>query len=199
VRVIGIMASALVLSLAGCVEGPRVAGVSAAQTELSQTRLPVDFRRTTLVVRDMEASLAFYRDALGMQVQYDQELTSPRLQRRGSDGENRSRLVLLVANDSYVGMLGLWQFLDPTEHDTAPVPESGFVPGDIILVFNTAEQDEAFARAQEVEGARVIFPPSARSYPSEDGPIEVMVSMIADPDGHVVELNRVVSGLDMPT
>ena len=34
-------------------------------------RLPIDLRRTTLVVRDIDASLQFYRDALGMQVIYD--------------------------------------------------------------------------------------------------------------------------------
>ncbi|MEM9054931.1 MAG: VOC family protein, partial [Pseudomonadota bacterium] len=77
---------------------------------------PLDLRRTTLVVKDIEKSLALYRDALGMTVEYDQELTSPGLAPRyGADGQNRSRLVLLKANDSYIGMLGLWQFLDQTE------------------------------------------------------------------------------------
>ena len=31
-------------------------------------KLPTDFRRTTLIVRDIDKSLALYRDALGMTV-----------------------------------------------------------------------------------------------------------------------------------
>ena len=92
---------------------------------------PLDLRRTTLVVRDIEKSLALYRDALGMTVEYDQELTSPGLTSRfGADGENRSRLVLLKANDSFIGMLGLWQFLDQTEQDLAEPDPADFTPGE---------------------------------------------------------------------
>lgn len=161
----------------------------------SEARVPIDLRRTTLVVRDIEASLALYRDALGMQVQYDQELTSPRLNRRGGDGRNRSRLVLLRANDGFIGMLGLWQFLDQTEHDRAEPEAPGFVPGDIVLLFNSDTLDETFAAAAAVEGVRVISEPVLREYPSEDGPITVRVSMLVDPDGHTVELNQVLSGV----
>ena len=43
-----------------------------------EDRVPIDLRRTTLVVRDIDASLAFYRDALGMEVIYDQRIRTPR-------------------------------------------------------------------------------------------------------------------------
>ena len=90
---------------------------------------PLDLRRTTLVVRDIEKSLALYRDALGMTVEYDEELTSPGLSMRyGADGQNRSRLVLLKANDSFIGMLGLWQFLDQTDQDLAEPDPADFTP-----------------------------------------------------------------------
>ena len=153
---------------------------------------PLNLRRTTLVVRDLENSLALYRDALGMTVEYDQELTSPNLGRAGSDGKNRSRLVLLKANDDYIGMLGLWQFLDQTEQDRAPPDAADFTPGDIVLLFNAENLDEAFAKAAKVRGVTVIGAPKLRKYPSPAGDIEVMVSMLVDPDGHTVELNRVI-------
>ena len=35
-------------------------------------RIPVDIRRTTFVVRDIDKSLALYRDALGLTLLYDQ-------------------------------------------------------------------------------------------------------------------------------
>ena len=37
-------------------------------------RIPVDIRRTTLVVRDIDKSLPLYRDALGLKVIYDEQL-----------------------------------------------------------------------------------------------------------------------------
>jgi len=40
-------------------------------------RGPVDVRRTTLVVRSVDRALAFYRDALGLEVVYDQEIVRP--------------------------------------------------------------------------------------------------------------------------
>lgn len=187
-------ASALVgaLLLSGCV-------TINAQTTMTDTKAaaansnPLDLRRTTLVVRDMTAALALYRDALGMTVEYDQELTSPRLGRAGSDGKNRSRLVLLKANDDFIGMLGLWQFLDPTEFDRKPADVADFTPGDIVLLFNSTDLATTFARAAAAPGVRVVSPPAERRYPSPSGEIVVMVSMLVDSEGHTIELNQILS------
>ena len=159
-----------------------------------ETRNPLDLRRTTLVVKDIEMSLALYRDALGMTVEYDQEITSPGLSmRHGADGENRSRLVLLRANDDYIGMLGLWQFLDQTDKDRAAPDAADFTPGEIVLLFNTETLDETFAEAAASPGVRVVGTPKERRYPSPAGDIVVMVSMLVDPDGHTLELNQLIS------
>jgi catechol 2,3-dioxygenase-like lactoylglutathione lyase family enzyme len=155
---------------------------------------PLDLRRTTLIVRDIEKSLALYRDALGMTVEYDQQLTSPGLTSRAKgDGVNRSRLVLLKANDGFIGMLGLWQFLDQTKYDKRDPDPADFTPGDIVLLFNTDNLDEAFAKASAVKGVKIVGAPHPRRYPSSAGDIEVMVSMLVDPDGHTVELNKLIS------
>jgi catechol 2,3-dioxygenase-like lactoylglutathione lyase family enzyme len=155
---------------------------------------PLDLRRTTLVVRDIEKSLALYRDALGMTVEYDQELTSPGLAMRyGADGQNRSRLVLLKANDSFIGMLGLWQFLDQTEQDLAEPDPADFTPGEIVLLFNSNTLDETFPAAAAAPGVAIIGEPKERRYPSPAGDIVVMVSMLTDNDGHTIELNQIIS------
>ena len=155
---------------------------------------PLDLRRTTLVVRDIEKSLALYRDALGMTVEYDQELTSPGLAMRyGADGQNRSRLVLLKANDSFIGMLGLWQFLDQTEKDTAEPDPADFTPGEIVLLFNSKTLNVTFPAAAAAPGVTTIGEPKERRYPSPAGDIVVMVSMLTDNDGHTIELNQIVS------
>jgi catechol 2,3-dioxygenase-like lactoylglutathione lyase family enzyme len=161
---------------------------------LADDKLPTDFRRTTLIVRDIDRSLALYRDALGMQVYYDQELTSPRLGRTGGDGKNRSRLVLLKANDGYVGLLGLWQFLDGP---AAPPPKAkpDFAPGEIVVLFNATDLDTRFEKVRATPGVKIISEPTLREYPGPNGPIRVMVSMLTDPDGHIVELNKALSAL----
>jgi catechol 2,3-dioxygenase-like lactoylglutathione lyase family enzyme len=179
------------LLFAACASSPE-APVATTSTSADFSGNPLDLRRTTLVVRDIENSLALYRDALGMTVEYDQELTSPNLGRAGTDGKNRSRLVLLKANNDYIGMLGLWQFLDQTAHDRKPADAADFTPGDIVLLFNTRDLDAAFSRATKVANVKAIGEPKLRKYPSPAGDIEVMVSMLVDPDGHTVELNRLI-------
>lgn len=155
---------------------------------------PINLRRTTLIVRDLEKSLLLYRDALGFNVVYDEELTSPGLNTRyGADGQNRSRLVLTQTNSGVMGMLGLWQFLDPTEKDTAPPDDADFTPGEIVLLFNTTDLENRFVAAASVPGVQVIGAPAERRYPSPAGDIVVMVSMLVDPDGHTIELNQIIS------
>ena len=190
------------LALSGCViiESDEIAReierevIVEVEKEAPADLNPLDLRRTTLVVRDIEKSLALYRDALGMTVEYDQELTSPGLSMRyGADGENRSRLVLLKANDSFIGMLGLWQFLDQTDQDLAEPDPADFTPGEIVLLFNSNTLDITFPAAAAAPGVTIIGEPKERRYPSPAGDIVVMVSMLTDNDGHTIELNQIIS------
>lgn len=184
--------------LGGCVvaidRGPGgPASVDLAAGEIASAPAnPLDLRRTTLIVADAEASLALYRDALGMTVRYDEELTSPGLERFDADAENCSRLVLMKTNDDFVAGLGLWQFLDraPTE---GPALGGGFRTGDVVILFNTKALDRHFAAARAVPGVRVVEEPHLRVYPGPAGDIRVMVSMIRDPDGYTVELNQLLA------
>lgn len=188
-RFFSLAAMAAAVALTGC--GAQT--TAATEGEVPAAQNPLDLRRTTLVVRDIENSLAFYRDALGMTIEYDQELTSPGLEsRHGADGTNRSRLVLLKANNDFIGMLGLWQFLDQTDKDLAPADPADFTPGEIVLLFNSKNLDEVFPKAAAVANVQIVGEPHLRKYPSPAGDIEVMVSMLVDPDGHTVELNQLI-------
>lgn len=154
---------------------------------------PINLRRTTMVVKDMDAALKLYSDALGMNVVYDQELSSPGLTtRHKADGKNRSRLVLLQSNSGQMGMVGLWQFLDQTEKDLAEPDAADFTPGEIVMLFHAENLEEAFAKASKVEGVKVLGVPKERRYPSPAGDIVVMVSMLIDMNGHTIELNQKV-------
>ncbi len=159
-------------------------------------RVDLDLRRTTLVVRDIDASLKFYRDALGMEVIYDRDIITPSSARSDEEAERARRLVFLRANDNFIGVLGLLQYRKPLKQPVHQGLEP-FTPGSMVLLFNTGDLKSRFAAAAATEGTRVLSKPSLTRYPNYDGSgtIEVMVSVLTDPDGFVVELNQVLSGL----
>jgi len=148
------------------------------------------FRRTTLIVRNIETSLKLYKDALGMEVVYDNILTS----RDGS----KSRLIFLKTKDEHVGILGLWE-LDygslSSDRRNLPVERKAFVPQGNIHLFNTNDLDTKWERVIEVPGVEIYREPTYREYPSYDGSdvIKVNVSIIYDPDGNMIELNQLLT------
>ncbi len=166
-------------------------GATQAAPVPEDQRVPLDLRRTTLVVGDMERSLAFYRDALGMQVTYDNWVLTPRDAASPEAAEIARRLVFLRANDDFVGVLGLLQYTKPLK-PVVDLEGTAFHTGTTVLVFNLEQLDEAFAKAQEIEGVTVISEPEMVTYPSYDGSstISVKVSTVQDPDGFTIELNQ---------
>jgi len=153
---------------------------------------PVDVRRTTFVVQDIERSLPFWRDALGLAVVYDQMIERP-LDAEKPDGAKRSlRLVLLRANDTFIGAVGLLEYVSPRRPQRAPGEDRPIV-GDFIMVVNAADLDTRWERVRSVPGVQVLSEPSLVEYPApEGGVIPVMVSMVRDPDGHFIELNQIL-------
>jgi len=156
-------------------------------------RIPLDVRRTTLVVRDMEEALRFYRDAIGLRVVYDNMIRTPRSAATDAEAERALRLVFLQANDDYIGIIGMIEYTKPRK----PEPESLIEPfgiGSAIFVINAKKLDEAFARASRVPGVTVLSEPSETTYPSYDGTgtIPVRVSVLQDMNGYVVELNQLL-------
>lgn len=167
------LAVCLLLSLAA---GPSVVAAPVPESE----RIPVDLRRTTLVVRDMDKSLPLYRDALGLKVIYDQVIGGT------------TRLVLLRANDDFIGVLGLMQRLNLTD----PVPDPVFrkaQPGEHILVFNLKDLEDRYERIRTTPHIKISEPPRRIDYPGAGGTtIPVMFSALWDADGNFIELNRIM-------
>ncbi len=153
-------------------------------------RIPVDLRRTTLVVRDIEKSLPLYRDGLGLNVIYDQ-LIGGGTDVDGSEKPPTIRLVLLRANDTFIGVLGLMQRLD-----VADSPEPRFeraMPGDPILVFNAKDLDTRWEKIKTLPHVRVHTEPYRVEYPGPDGTtIPVMFSAVFDADGFFIEINQLL-------
>lgn len=166
------------------------ASAALADTVPEDQRAPIDLRRTTLVVKDIERSLEFYGDALGMVVIYDNLILTPR-DASVEEAERALRLVMLRANDDYIGVVGLLQYYKPVK-ETIDLTGTSFMEGTAVLLFNVDDLTGAFERARNVDGVVVIDEPMPVSYPSYDGAgtIDVIVSTLQDPDGFTVELNQ---------
>ena len=172
-----------------------VASVQAAPVAEAE-RIDIDLRRTTLVVRDIDKSLAFYRDALGLKVIYDREIRTPRNAKDVAAAERALRLVFLQANDDYIGVIGLLQYLKPAKRPINQGAEP-FSIGSIVLVFNADNLEARFQAARNTLGVKVLSEPSETQYPDYQGKgmIRVRISVLLDPDGYVVELNQLLSEL----
>ena len=120
----------------------------------------------------------------------------PRVQRRLKRRATKAGLVFLRANDTFIGVLGLLEYRKPAKKPANQGLEP-FTPGSMVLLFNTSELDAVFPKAAQTVGVRVLSKPSVTQYPGYGGKgvIKVNVSTIIDPDGFVLELNQVLSGL----
>ena len=168
------------------------AAPSGLQTEQGQVPDPLTLRRQTLIVRDIEKSLRLYRDAIGMEVIYDNIIRRPH---RTEDRQQEIRLVFLKANNDFIGVLGLvdYEHNNPDHPAHAkPVRKEGFTPGNSVLLFNTTQLDERWPKIEAVEGVEVIGGPTYTEYPSYDGSsiIRVNVTRFYDADGFLVEFNQ---------
>lgn len=156
---------------------------------------PVVLRRTTLIVRDIKKSLELYRDVMGMQVIYDNQLTRPR--KDGQEGAQQLRLVFLKATHEYYGVLGLLEYYYGEEREEKEIRREGLSAQNIVLLFNSKNAEKNFVKIRELPGIEVLDKPHLVEYPSANGKdkIRVMVSMFYDPDGFLVEYNQLLDSL----
>lgn len=84
--------------------------------------MPTVLKRTTLVVRDIERSIAFYRNVLGFATAFDQEMTMSGSGYPAGKAGDRIRLAMLTGGDPSGSLIGLLQHLDPA----LPEPD-GFI------------------------------------------------------------------------
>jgi catechol 2,3-dioxygenase-like lactoylglutathione lyase family enzyme len=155
-------------------------------------RVPIDIRRTTIIVRDMETSLKLYRDGLGMGVNYDERMTvsSPAFAQGGPP--RPIRLVLLNANDPWIGWIGLIQYTDRPDHPKVKQPNV-LGPGSHIMVAAVADAQKACDAAKAAPGIRMVVEPKISVYPPRipgAPPIRVLGCQFFDADGAYLELNQ---------
>ncbi len=181
--------------LAGCVSitshsNERTANVEAP--DVATQVFPTDLRRVSLIVDDIDESLKLYRDVLEFEVNYDAEVTMSGVALPAGEPGAKARLVLISSNDSWVGWIGLLQWLDPALPRAAAPERMGI--GDAILVFNTEKVEEHCEAAAALPQIRVTAPASNTTYPGRNGgePITVRTCYLFDRDGYFMELNKVL-------
>jgi catechol 2,3-dioxygenase-like lactoylglutathione lyase family enzyme len=153
-------------------------------------------KRTTLLVRDIARSLRFYRDVLGMRLWYDDEIVLSGVGLAAGERGDRTRLVILQAQDPLVGMIGLLEFTAPRLPEPPPRTRLGI--GDIVFVMQGRELEAVHQRALAF-GARIHAAPHHFAVRGADGRMLSMTSLsLWDPDDFFIEYNERHTSEDQP-
>lgn len=157
-------------------------------------KVPTDFRRVTMMVSHMESALTIYRDILGMEAYYDQEVEVAVPGAPSGAARTPARLVILKCNDPYIGMLGLMKLLDGSEPVRPPRPDGAPLgPGEAVFVMQHENVEVAYEKLREVEGVRIVNKPEVSDFKRSDGGVMHIEGLrFFDPNGYFIDLNQVV-------
>ena len=145
-------------------------------------------KRTTLIVRDIGLSLRFYRDVLGMRLWYDDEIVLSGVGLAAGGRGDRTRLVILQAQDPLVGMIGLLEFTAPRLPEPPRRARLGI--GDIVFVMQGRELEAVYQRALAF-GTRIHAAPHHFEVRGADGRLLSVTSLsLWDPDDFFIEYNQ---------
>jgi catechol 2,3-dioxygenase-like lactoylglutathione lyase family enzyme len=146
-------------------------------------------KRTTLIVRSVERSKAFYAGVLGMSVYYDDEIELGGVGLPATSKGDRTHLVIMKCADPVIGMIGLLEFTDPRKPEPA-APKRGLSIGDIVFVMQGDDAQGVYERLQAC-GARIQSAPHAYEVKGADGRV-LKMTMVSfwDPDDYFIEYNQ---------
>ena len=149
-------------------------------------------KRTTLTVRDMQKSLSWYEQVLGMTRYYDDEVVLSGIGMAAGKKGDRTHLVILKCEDPEIGMIGLLQWVDPPLPAPAEIPTSvGY--GNPTFVIASEDSRAAYERARAL-GSHVHSEPHEWSIKGANGMMKNFIGVsLFDPDGYFYELNQLVS------
>lgn len=145
-------------------------------------------RRTTLIVRDIDASIRFYRDVLGFELWLENrgKVSAGSLPSAAPVGAP-SRFAIMKGRHPWVGMVGLLQY-----GAAQPPPDlpRRLAPGDTVLMLETEDLAAIWARMQRA-GTVIHKPPVTSEVEGAGGARWRATFLFAfDPDGHMLEINQ---------
>lgn len=151
-------------------------------------------KRTTLLVRDMDAARRWYEAVLGMSVYFDDEVVLSGVGMAAGKAGDRTHLVIMQAEDPEIGMIGLLHWIDPPL-PAPPVPTKVSY-GNPTFVVRSDDAHAAWSKAVEL-GTRVHAEPHEWSIRGADGKMKHFISVsLFDPDGHFFEINQLARETD---
>lgn len=145
--------------------------------------------RTTIFCRDLDKSLALYRDVLGLQMVEDKTLNGAAIGRLIGLDTCRLRIVHLRAEGQSSPLIGLYAVLDPVLPETTPAGP-GLHRGNVAIVLHSSEP-EAIARDLRAGGYAFLTPPTEyeiKTAGAAGGPGIVTEMIFTDPDGVLVSI-----------
>lgn len=148
-------------------------------------------KRVSIFCRDLDRSLAFYRDLLGMKQIEDKTVSGAAVGKLVNLPAATMRIVYLQADPRFdAGLIGLFAVLEPKLPD-APRPTQGQIhAGQMSFVFGTEHGDEIHA-ALVKSGATFLTPPMPYTKPKDDAYMKAGIyteMIVYDPDGHMVSI-----------
>ncbi len=148
-------------------------------------------KRTTLIVRDIDKSVAWYKDVMGMTVWMDTEVELSGVGMACGKAGDKTHLVILQAEDPVIGMIGLLQWVDPLLPAPDEIPTS-VTYGNPTFVVST-DDAEATHAAAVAHGTHVHSAPHEWSIRGQDGRMKHFIGIsLFDPDGYFFECNQLV-------
>ncbi len=150
-------------------------------------------KRTTLIVRNMETSVRWYEQVLGMTLYYDNEIVLSGNGMAAGNSGDRTHLIIMRGEDPVIGMIGLLQWIEPELPAPAEIPTS-VTYGNPTFVVASDDICEARRRASAL-CTRIHAEPHEWSVEGADGEIKHFLGLsLFDPDGYFYELNQLVKG-----
>ena len=155
--------------------------------------LVTPLKRTAIIVRDMERSLQFYRDVLGMNVWIQGTAGSdiPELFRLLGVGVGAMRWIILQSENIDWGMVGLFELIDPVPDDAhCPAPQRAN-RGEACLVFHTPDIEQIHQRAKAM-GLLILCPPLTLVLAQHN--VESREMTMRDPNGVLLNFIQNIKG-----
>lgn len=148
-------------------------------------------KRTTLFVRDIEKSVQWYKDVMGMTVWLDTDFTLSGEGLAAGKAGDVTHLTIMQANDPVIGMIGLLQWVDPPMPAPEEIPMS-VTYGNPTFVVEAGDAIATYEAAKRL-GTRVHSEPHEWSTRGHDGRMKHFLSVsLFDPDGYFFECNQVL-------
>ena len=147
-------------------------------------------KRTTLIVRDAEKSIAFYRDVIGMKEYYNQTMPVGGIIIPVGDGEAQVHLGIMEGTSPDVGKIGMLEWTDPALPDPGPYRKRLGI-GDLIFVTETDDMVALYERLLDCPDCKIHCHPHDWQVPLPDGSgfKDLTTMSFFDPDGFFFEVN----------